>query len=53
MIIGETRECNELKVDVDINADLRQFGEWIQIDKQQAAQLVEVLQRWLADEEVE
>lgn len=33
--------------------DLIQQGNWIQIDKQQAAQLIEVLQKWVAGVEVE
>lgn len=53
MIIEETHECNAIAVKADRNADLKQFGEWIQIDKQQARQLIEVLQKWLDGEEVE
>ena len=33
--------------------DITQQGSWIQIDKQQAAQLIEVLQKWIAGDEVE
>lgn len=33
--------------------DVRQEGNWIQIDKQQAAQLIAVLQKWIDGEEVE
>lgn len=33
--------------------DIRQQGSWIQIDKQQAAQLIEVLQKWIDGEGVE
>lgn len=53
MIIEETHECNAITVKADRNADLRQFGEWIQIDKQQATQLIEVLQKWVDGGEVE
>ena len=53
MIIEETHECNAITVKADRNADLRQFGEWIQIDKQQAAQLIEVLTKWVNGEAVE
>lgn len=53
MIIEETRECNQLSVLADRNADLNQFGEWIQIDKDQARQLIEVLQKWVNGEEID
>lgn len=53
MIINETHECNAITVKADRNADLRQFGEWVQLDKQQASQLIEVLQRWVNGEEIE
>lgn len=33
--------------------DITQQGGWIQIDKHQAAQLIEVLQRWTNGEEIE
>lgn len=33
--------------------DITQQGSWIQIDKHQAAQLIEVLQRWTNGEEIE
>lgn len=53
MIIGETHECNAITVKMDRNADLRQFGGWVQLDKQQAAQLIEAMQRWVNGEEIE
>lgn len=53
MIIEETHECIAITVKADRNADLSQFGEWIQLDKHQAAQLIEVLQRWVDGEEIE
>mgnify|MGYP000865296044 FL=1 len=60
MIIEETQYGHAVKVErappfamFEDLLDLKQAGEWIQIDKQQAAQLVEVLQKWLAGEEVE
>lgn len=53
MIINETHECNAITVKADRNADLRQFGEWVQLDKQQAAQLIEFLQRWINGEGIE
>ena len=53
MIINETHECNAITVKADRNADLRQFGEWVQLGKQQAAQLIEVLQRWINGEGIE
>lgn len=53
MIINETHECNAMTVKADRNADLRQFGELVQLDKQQALQLIEVLQRWVNGEEIE
>jgi hypothetical protein len=53
MIIEETHECNAITLKADRNADLKQFGGWIQIDKQQAQQLVEVLQQWLNGEDVQ
>ncbi|MEX5410437.1 hypothetical protein [Atlantibacter hermannii] len=52
MIIEETRECNGLTIKADRNADLKQFGEWIQIDKDQARQLIEALQKWVDGEEI-
>lgn len=52
MIIEETHECNAITVKVDRNADLRQLGDWIQLDKHQAAQLIEVLQRLVYGEEI-
>lgn len=33
--------------------DIRQQGNWVQIDKQQAGQLIEVLQKWVDGGEVE
>lgn len=33
--------------------DITQQGNWIQIDKQQATQIIEVLQRWVNGEEIE
>lgn len=33
--------------------DITQQGSWIQIDKHQAIQLIEVLQRWVNGEEIE
>lgn len=33
--------------------DITQQGNWIQIDKRQASQLIEVLQRWVNGEEIE
>ena len=59
MIIEETHDCYEVKImSGDEALDMYQYDcqasiEWIQIDKQQATQLVEVLQKWLAGEEVE
>jgi hypothetical protein len=53
MIIEETHECFEFSVIADKNLDLRQRGEWLQIDKNQAAQLIEVLQKWIDGEGVE
>lgn len=53
MIIEETHECNAITVKADRNADLRQLGDWIQLDKHQAAQLIEVLQRLVCGEEIE
>lgn len=53
MIIDETHECNSLTVKADRKVDFKQFGEWIQIDKQQAQQLVTVLQKWLNGEAIE
>lgn len=59
MIIEETYDCFQVKILAgDEKFDIYQHYcqediEWIQIDKQQAAQLVEVLQEWLAGEEVE
>lgn len=53
MIIEETYECYELTVKADRNADLKQFGGWIQIDRDQASQLIEVLQKWVNGEEID
>ena len=53
MIIEETHECNAITLKADRNADLKQFGDWIQIDKQQAQQLIEALQQWLNGEDVQ
>lgn len=53
MIIEETHECNAITVKADRNADLRQFGEWIQIDKHQATKLIAALQKWVDCGEVE
>lgn len=33
--------------------DITQQGSWIQIDKHQAEQFIEVLQRWINGEEIE
>lgn len=33
--------------------DITQQGNWIQIDKQQATQIIEVLQRWVNGEDIE
>ena len=59
MIIEETDDCYQVRIlagdeALDIyQCDCQENIEWIQIDKQQAAQLVEVLQKWLAGEDVE
>lgn len=55
MIIEETYDCYQLRIEAgDEVFDIYQRdGEWIEIDKKQAAQLVEVLQKWLAGEEME
>lgn len=59
MIIEETHDCYQVKILAGDEAfdmyqnDCQGGIEWIQIDKQQAAQVVEVLQKWLAGEEVE
>lgn len=53
MIIEETHECNPVSVRGDLRFDIRQMGDWIQIDKHQAAQLIEVLTKWVNGEEVE
>ncbi|QIC52807.1 hypothetical protein AXX01_00071 [Acinetobacter phage LAPP1] len=51
MIIEETHECNAITIKTDRNADLKQFGEWIQIDKEQAEQLIKILQKWINGED--
>ena len=53
MIIKQTRECNEISVIADRNIDLRQSEDWIQIDKEQAAQLIEVLEKWINGEDID
>lgn len=52
MIIEQTEDHWELEVVADM--DFLQFnGGAIEIDKQQARQLIEVLQKWIDGEEVE
>ena len=53
MIIEDTGECGEFTIVADINADLRQLGDWIQMDEHQARKLIEVLQKWLDGEVIE
>lgn len=57
MIIGDTNEAYGIaleKADTICElSDITQQGNWIQIDKQQAAQLIEVLQHWVNGEEIE
>ena len=53
MIIEETHECNPVSVRGDLIFDIRQTCDWIQLDKQQATQLIEVLTKWVNGEEVE
>lgn len=57
MIIDETNgaygvSCSVADTGTEL-IDLIQQGNWIQIDKHQATQLIEVLQKWVDDGEVE
>lgn len=49
-IIEETRGGGEIEIKADITVDLRQSGDWIQMDETQALQLVELLQKWINGE---
>lgn len=57
MIIEDTNEAYGIaleKADAIYELlDITQQGNWIQIDKRQASQLIEVLQRWVNGEEIE
>lgn len=53
MIIEKTNECHSLYINTELVINLRQCDDWVQIDKKQAAQLIEVLQRWIDGEEIE
>jgi hypothetical protein len=53
MIIEENRNCDFIDIRSGEYLHLRQDGEWIQMDKQQATQLIEVLTKWIETGEVE
>ncbi len=47
MIIEKTATCESIFVKNDIYFDLHQTSDWVQLDEEQAAQLIEMLQKWL------
>lgn len=55
MKIEDTANCLEINVFTDYDTICVQdfTGDYVRIDKQQAAQLIEVLQRWINGEEIE
>lgn len=53
MVIEKTNECHGLYINTERVINLRQCDDWVQIDKHQAAQLIEILQRWVNGEEIE
>ena len=55
MKIEETANCLAINVFTDYETICVQdfTGDYVRIDKEQAAQLIEVLQRWVNDEEIE
>lgn len=55
MKIEETVNCMAINVFTDYDTICAQdfTGDYVRIDKQQAAQLIEVLQRWVDGEEIE
>ena len=55
MKIEETSNCLEIDVFTDYDTTCVQdsTGDYVRFDKHQAAQLIEVLQRWVNGEEIE
>ena len=53
MVIEKTNECHSMYINTERVINLRQCDDWVQLDKHQAAQLIEVLQRWVNGEEIE
>lgn len=55
MKIEETAGCTAIDVFTDYDSICVQdsTGDYLRIDKHQAAQLIEVLQRWIDGEEIE
>ncbi|EHS6872716.1 hypothetical protein KWC53_004500 [Salmonella enterica] len=55
MKIEETVNCMAINVFTDYDTICMQdfTGDYVRVDKQQAGQLIEVLQRWVNGEEIE
>lgn len=53
MVIEKTNECHSLYINTERVINLRQCDDWVQLDKKQAAQLIEVMKRWVNGEEIE
>lgn len=53
MVIEKTNECHSLYINTELVINLRQCDDWVQLDKHQATQLIEVLKRWINGEDIE